>query len=409
VASLERTHGARARWSTLLSVLLMAGAVLSVPLVGATLGAGAVGWVNLVWLFFVLTAFSRTVARVNREEVACDARAVELCGDPEAFIRALAKLHALSKLPTRWDSEFEKSMSHPGLASRIEAIRRAAGLATPAFDEEVVLASSEPGRYAILGPEQVGFLEGVTEGDLDPAGLRQRAASCQVYAYRSLAELEVKVRIGGAATLDATTFEGKRLRLPLAPASVAPAQKALDAADAKLGRRTAETAPLAALAALAALVLIAGSFAPGMAGAIAVPALLVLFRQQVAPVLAAGTMAVAASLLAMATADSSRSQSWTVIGLPLVLVLGLYLLSLARRLARARPASTWRDFGAAVTVLALGSAVALPVALDDLLTMGWHLGSTRQTTGPLFALSLAVLLVARRWRRRTMAAPPAAQ
>jgi hypothetical protein len=92
-----------------------------------------------------------------------------------------------------------------------------------------------------------------------------------------------------------------------------------------------------------------------------------------------------------------------------VLVFGLHLLSLACRLARARPASCWRDFGAAVTLLAVGSAVTLPLALDDLLILGWDPGSSRQTTGPLFALSLAVLLVTRYRRRRTTAGTPAAQ
>ena len=61
-----------------------------------------------------------------------------------------------------------------------------------------------------------------------------------------------------------------------------------------------------------------------------------------------------------------------------------------------------------MTLLAVGSAVTLPVALNDLLILGRDPGSTRQTTGPLFALSLAVLLVAR-YRRRRPAGPPAAQ
>ena len=392
LAYLELSRGALLLRSTLRDVLLIAGAALCAPLGAAYLGAEALSWLNLAWLVFVLVLFSRAATRVNRQQVACDRRAVELCGDPEALIRALSKMHALANLPTRWDHELGKTMAHPGLASRIEGIRRAAGLAVPTFDEEVVLESSERGRFAILGPEQVSFLEGVTEvsGTVEAATLRQRAASSRAHAYQSLSELHVKVGIGGAASLCATTPDGQRLRLPLAATSVARAHQALDGVDAKLGRRPVHGGWLPLLTALSAAVLLLAAFLPGIPGLLAAPALLLLWRQQVAPMLAAGTVALGAGLLAIAAGGCAPCDDWSGIAGPLMQLFGVYLFWQARRLARSQPESVWKSYRATVVVLLLGSVTLLPAAVIP----GVAAGSLR-AAGPLLAIALAVLVLAR--------------
>src|SRR5207253_6367145 len=102
---------------------LMAWVVFSIGLTWAAarqsptlaLAVGA-GWVVLVIATLVMRARKR-----QHHETASDMRAVELCGDVEAVIGGLTRLHLLSRTPRRWDSAREARLTHPSLARRIQA------------------------------------------------------------------------------------------------------------------------------------------------------------------------------------------------------------------------------------------------------------------------------------------------
>lgn len=124
VAHLEHFVGKRARmsaWSMFLLVII--GAVMAAASINADpLYGGA--FAEVVWVVAILLGYSRRRRKHRVHESHSDVRAAELCGDPEALIRALTKLHALGRVPDRWDRE--KSYSHPSLVQRIQAIREAA-------------------------------------------------------------------------------------------------------------------------------------------------------------------------------------------------------------------------------------------------------------------------------------------
>ena len=65
----------------------------------------------------------------QRQETACDLRAVELTGDADALVRGLTKLYTVARMPRRTEQQAERSATHPSLARRIRDIRKAAGVA----------------------------------------------------------------------------------------------------------------------------------------------------------------------------------------------------------------------------------------------------------------------------------------
>jgi len=116
VAHLEHFAGKRGRlaaWSMLLLVIL-----------GAFMASCGAVFGQIVWSVSILIGFTIRQRRQQKHEGACDVRAAELCGDPEALIRALTRLHALGRVPQQWDRE--AGHSHPSLVRRIQAIRDAA-------------------------------------------------------------------------------------------------------------------------------------------------------------------------------------------------------------------------------------------------------------------------------------------
>ena len=63
----------------------------------------------------------------QRNETASDVRAVELTRRSGALARALTALHAIARVPRRWDRQREQQATHPSLARRIRDIHAAAG------------------------------------------------------------------------------------------------------------------------------------------------------------------------------------------------------------------------------------------------------------------------------------------
>jgi Zn-dependent protease with chaperone function len=80
-----------------------------------------------IWPIVVLIAVAAMVRDRQKHETASDLRAVALTGNAEALVRGLVKLHAMARVPRRWDADLERHMSHPSLKRRIQDIRAAAG------------------------------------------------------------------------------------------------------------------------------------------------------------------------------------------------------------------------------------------------------------------------------------------
>src|SRR5262245_47721626 len=145
-------------------------------------------WVAAVALGLVMRGAAR-----QKHEAESDVRAVELCGDAEALVRALVKIHALAHLPRRWALDFERHASHPSLARRIQAIRAAAQTAPARFDRPLVVATATPGTFVVLDSERGEWLEGVAaDTPLEPIALREHATRSRAWRYSELVELRVR-------------------------------------------------------------------------------------------------------------------------------------------------------------------------------------------------------------------------
>jgi hypothetical protein len=354
----------------------------------------------LAWILAVNWAFAFTLARNGRREIAADKRAVELCGDPEALVRALSKLYGLANLPSRWDADTEQAL-HAGLANRIRAIREGVGLPAGGLSEEIVLPSSERGRFAVFGPEQICFLDGVTDGDTDASALRQRAGSSRSFAYRSLSELHLSLRIGRGGTLRAVTRDGHQVLLPVADGDVKLARNTLEAIDGKLGRTGVSHGRVKLQAVLAAAVILIGSQLPGLPGPLALLAFLVFWRPQVAALLGTGVAAGSAGAFTLLQATCGGAAGLTVLGAALCLAGGAALLVAARRQARLLPEATWRNYADAVLLLLVLAATSLPLAIT-LAVSPFPEMQSMAGGGPAMVLGLGAVLLAR-YRARLLA------
>lgn len=193
--------------------LIVGNAVVSVLILLATIGAAEVPaqyWAVLtVWPIFMLIVVTSAQARRRAHEEESDRRAVALCGDPEALVRALVKITTLARLPRRWGEDFERRATHPSLARRIQAIRGLAGT-TGIRPLSQVVATRTPGTYVILEAEHATWLEGVPAGTPPEAGaVRHGAVSARSVRYDGLVELRLKAGMTGTPVLTATDLSGK--------------------------------------------------------------------------------------------------------------------------------------------------------------------------------------------------------
>src|SRR5262249_41591988 len=208
-----------------------------VPLLGEWMSSGPdllqSAWVAAVGIGLLLRGAAR-----QKHEAESDLRALELCGDSEALVRALVKLHALARLPRRWAVDVERHASHPSLARRIQAIRAAAQTTPARFDRPLVVTTATPGSFVVLDSERAEWLEGVaTDTALAPAALREQATRSQAWRYSELVELRVRPGSGDQVFLAARTRSGRAWSVPLRAEDVAPVQTALDVVDVRLAPR----------------------------------------------------------------------------------------------------------------------------------------------------------------------------
>src|SRR5262249_10780912 len=172
------------------------------------------------WPAVVLSVIASLMKDRQKRESASDLRAVALTGNPEALVRALVKIHAIARVPRRWDADLERHMSHPSLKRRIQDIRAAAGTAPAALGDSAAFESVDGGARVVFAAE----------------GLEWREGAWVSYRVRSdrLSELRIAVTRTGETNLLAADRAGHRWQMPVRVDDVARIQAILDIVDARV-------------------------------------------------------------------------------------------------------------------------------------------------------------------------------
>jgi Zn-dependent protease with chaperone function len=228
----------RARWRWTFALALL---VATVPPLQLASGSRYALAIDLIVLFAILLLYSRGQASHRAHETDCDLRAVELTGDPDSVVRALTKIHVLSRVPRRFSQEFERAATHPSLARRIQAIRAHGAVAEPSAEAPTIVASTTAGSYVALDDARGHWFDGVPAGTpLEIGALRDGAAGYRALAYGELGELRIDAETPRA--LCATDASGSSWRVSIRDDDVARLQATLDRVDTKLGAAKPEPA-----------------------------------------------------------------------------------------------------------------------------------------------------------------------
>ena len=283
LAHIEHYNPARLRRLNAAVVALIISGVALGP--AARLAFGEAGaWVQLLWMLVVVSYMVFRARSRQKDETASDLRAVEWTAKPEALISALVKLHAIGRMPRRWQSQFERHATHPSLARRVQAIRHAAGQPGAPLDSPAV------------------FLSAPFTVTLDAGHIRWSEGELATHSisYARLTELRLDVR-SATARLIAIEQSGRRWDLPVEASEVHRLQQVLDSVDGNLAHAAASPtfpAPAVRLASgiVGLLALAASQFAA------AIPALLACVQPSRTMCVAAAAGAAAAALVAVRSA-----------------------------------------------------------------------------------------------------------
>lgn len=276
----EHYKGARLKRGNIAAwVIIGLGAMLATILRLAALPAS----VLLIWPVALVAALILRLQQRQIHETESDLRAVALTRDPEALVRALTKLHTSARVPRRWDTEFERRATHPSLARRIQAIRRASG--------------SEPAT--LTGPATFAAKDTTASVTFFDDRLEWRDASSMTHAirYEFLRELRIDARSSSAPELVFVDAMARRWTIPLQAADIARAQSALDIVDVHLGKPDAPGFAQANRTRLATLLVLVAGLAAGQI-AVLLTAVLALIQPASQIAVAAGVSAIAAAGLA---------------------------------------------------------------------------------------------------------------
>jgi len=377
--------------------LIVAGVVL--PLLAALAHVRWAPWIGWVWPIVVLVAVGRRAAKSQQHETESDLRAAALCGDPEALVRGLVKLHLHARIPRRYDADLERAASHPSLVRRIQAIRAGGAAAVEQLGAATVIRSPREGSWVVLEDARSYWLDGVPEGtDAQLAALREASSSYRAVNYQDLVELRVSA-MGDARTIAARTRAGDRWSVPIAADDVARIQRALDVVDLRLGR--AGPAPSRVAPKAIALAAFAVAFFGGQAGVVLVPIVIAMWKPSAAALAALGVMSIARAAIGSLVGTSWLDADLVRFGLAAMALVGAFAIYTAWRLVRAGEAN--RNLRLAVTVL-VGLAIVTGAAV---VVQAMEMRLMPLTGAPvvgafataLFGLAAALFTVPARWSR----------
>jgi Zn-dependent protease with chaperone function len=333
----------------------IAAATLAIPLARAALGVEG-SRLDWAWALVVMLSLALYGTHHRTHEAESDARAVALSGDAEALVRALVKLHALARLPRRWDPDLERRSTHPSLSQRIQAIRAAGGVVSSGLEQPVLLRSPDAGRRVVLEAARIHWLEGVpSDAPADAGALREQAASVLSVPYHQLTELRVRAALGGAARLVAADLAGRTWSWPLEASEVSPAQAALDLVEGRLAVPPSGWMHHPAMASVLSTLAVLASVLAGQFGPVLIPGLVGMFRSSQGTLAALGASAVATGLLAVRRPEGAAAPpvtTLTAVALASLVVFGALAMVVA--LLRARAVIERRTRTGLVTAALLG-------------------------------------------------------
>jgi Zn-dependent protease with chaperone function len=356
-------------------------------------------WIGWVWPIIVLVAVGRRAAKSQQHETESDLRAAALCGDPEALVHGLVKLHLHARIPRRYDVDIERVASHPSLVRRIQAIRAGGAAAVEQLGAATVIRSTREGSWVVLEDTRSYWLDGVPDGtDAQLPALREASSSYRAVNYQDLVELRVAA-VGDERTITARARAGDRWSVPIAADDVARVQRALDVVDVRMGK--AGPAPSRAAPKAIALAAFAVAFFGGQAGVVLVPILIAMSKPSAAALAALGAMSIVRAAIGAFEGTSWLDADLVRVGLAAMALVGVFAIYTAARLVRAGEAK--RNLRLTMAVLA-GLAVVTGGAL---LVQAVQMRSLPLSGAPmvgafataLFGLAAALFTVQRPWSR----------
>jgi Zn-dependent protease with chaperone function len=380
LAHIEFHNTRRLRRVRLISRTLVVGGALLTPLVHAV--APSVAWLACIaWPATVMIVMLLLVRDRQQHETASDLRAVALTGNPEALVRALVKLHAIARVPRRWDANLERHHSHPSLKRRIQSIRAAAGTPPAALGDTAVFESADGASRAVFGTDGIEWIEGTS------ASYRLR--------YDRLGDLRVVAPHGRETSLVAADRTGHRWQMPIRADDVPRIQAVLDIVEARVETVVPAATTVRPLLIRAAtfVVLIcmlnAGLIASAMVAA------LTLARPETPLLGAAGLAAVGGAVLTWRDSQSTFGVIPDEYRLMLAAVLlagGMVLVWLAYTRRRDEiPAAAWKRVG--VLALVALAAWILPIVGSGVDALGLHQAARQWSSSVVLPLALTGALM----------------
>jgi len=287
------------------------------------------GWLPFLlwgWPVLLLLSLGRRASGMQDRERYSDRRAVELCGDREAYIRALEKIHDANHLPRRLAREAEQRSSHPSLARRIRALRDEDGTPKTARNPDGIYQSRKSPALALH--IQDDSLRWVEDAETD---------EIRTLPVADLVELRLLPRRGGPL-LRTVGRDGRKHTFDVCAEDVPRLQNALDQLDGKLAELP-KTSPWEGTAQIVAL-------------AVALVSVLAVGRGVFSPM--------SALLLAFGVLATTRRRNRAVFA-----SIGAWALFVAAQNVLLRFDQPWWDgqAWAAAAVTGLGGATLLAIAL----------------------------------------------
>ena len=340
----------------------------------------------------------KRAAKSQQHETESDLRAAALCGDPEALVRGLVKLHLHARIPRRYAVDVERAATHPSLVRRIQAIRAGGSAAVEQLGAPTVVRSTRAGSWVVLDDARSYWLDGVPEGaSPELATLREAASSYRAVNYADLVELRVSA-LGDDRTLTARARAGDAWSVPIARDDVARVQHTLDIVDLRLGKVGA--GPTVMTVKFIAIMTATVAILAGQSGIVFVPVALALWRAGPAALAALGAMSLMRAILGAISGSTWFDEDIVRIGLVALAAVGAGALYAAWRLVRA--GEERMHFRITMTVLATVTAIVAvafvwQAAQQSAALVGAPVVGTLATA--LFGLAAAAFVARTRWSR----------
>jgi Zn-dependent protease with chaperone function len=368
--------------------------------------ASATFWLQIGWGLAFLGLLALRGRGHQRRETQSDLRAAELCGDADAVVRGLVKLHAALRLPRRWAENVERNSTHPSLASRIRALREYAAAASPGNLEEAQVFAT-PGGALVLDGTRLHGLEGLADADGSLEELFGRAEKVRSLAYSTVRELRVDAGVAGQARLVARETSGHQWSVPIRDEDTARLQEVLDTIELHLASRVASAIPANAGRALAILAIALGISQSAWGLVLCASAAVIRLRPMPLVMMAAGAATSALLALLQPFSPGSILPGWFLV--PAEAALAAAAVWLAFRQTRDESAG-WDDGPPLMlAVVGVGALAAWAFALFDLwrapgFVRAHQIAQATPAAAVLAAALATALLVARSRPRRTVGA-----